>query len=450
MRAILHHPDAGILSAAAGLLAVALLAGMAQPAVFAVALAGAVAAGLLFLAFSFPTKATVLWLLITGMSLEMTLHDLIGDAAFQPTIAVVKGTGLVLAGVCALRFGIRTDMLNPAWAFLAIFLAGLTEGLHPGLTVMDSLRSAIGSVAPFMFAFCRLPRDWPSSVLRAVRWCPVVAVGASLPLGLAGVRPIFIDSGGLRLAGLGHPAFLASVCLPAVYACLIALCQSGRRGDLALLAVNATILLLTGARAPLAYAAAVSGISLATIRSAAFSARIRLSLLLGCAALLPVALLLAGDLSDIRVFNLFGGHEATNLSGRNLLWPAFEHAARSAPWFGWGLGAGNLVIPSTGPIARELHTWAAHNEYLRLSVEGGALGRLLLVGLFVGWVLVHTRTLGAAERRIMRLAFLAVAAHAVTDNLLISTPACVMFAFATAVFADGKARLTLPDSAPLA
>jgi hypothetical protein len=37
----------------------------------------------------------------------------------------------------------------------------------------------------------------------------------------------------------------------------------------------------------------------------------------------------------------------------------------------------------------------------------------------------------------MRLVFLAFACHAVTDNVLISTPACVFFAFAAAVFADG-------------
>ena len=35
----------------------------------------------------------------------------------------------------------------------------------------------------------------------------------------------------------------------------------------------------------------------------------------------------------------------------------------------------------------------------------------------------------------MRLVFIAFAGHAFTDNVLISTPACVMFAFATAVFA---------------
>jgi len=37
---------------------------------------------------------------------------------------------------------------------------------------------------------------------------------------------------GARLAGLGHPAFLAGVCLPAIYACLIQLYREGRGHDL--------------------------------------------------------------------------------------------------------------------------------------------------------------------------------------------------------------------------
>ena len=77
-----------------------------------------------------------------------------------------------------------------------------------------------------------------------------MAVVACIPLSVAGIRPLFVESGGARLAGLGHPAFLANVCLPAIYACLIQLYREGRRGDLLLLIVNGLILLLTGARAP--------------------------------------------------------------------------------------------------------------------------------------------------------------------------------------------------------
>jgi O-antigen ligase len=427
-----------LLCAAATLLTAMLVCGLVVPPVFGLLLAATVISGIAFLALCFPSGFCVAWLLITGMSLEMTAHDIIGDEAYQPVIAIVKGTEIGLGLLCALRFGPRLNPLCPAWAYLAMLIAGLVHGLRPGLTTMDSLRSAIGSVAPFVFCFCRIPRSWAEVMIQATKWCPILAVAACIPLSIAGIRPLFIDSGGARLAGLGHPAFLAGVCLPAIYACLIQLYRLGRRADLVLLVVNILILMLTGARAPFAYAVAVTGLSLITIRSQVFAARDRLLLLLTAAALLPLLALIAGGLGEVRLFNVLM-NETGNLSGRGLLWPSFEAAAAESPWFGWGTGAGNVVVPSDGRIAKILHTWAAHNEYLRIQVEGGAIGEALLMALFAGWVMVQTRDLRQSDRRIMRLAFLAFAGHAFTDNVLISTPACVMFGFATAVFARRNA-----------
>jgi hypothetical protein len=60
----------------------------------------------------------------------------------------------------------------------------------------------------------------------------------------------------------------------------------------------------------------------------------------------------------------------------------------------------------------------------------------LLIALFVAWVTSRTSRLRRLERLVMRLIFLTYAAHAATDNVLISTPACVFFAFVAAVFAE--------------
>jgi O-antigen ligase len=149
-----------------------------------------------------------------------------------------------------------------------------------------------------------------------------------------------------------------------------------------------------------------------------------------------LAVVLANDLSVVRLFNVLT-NEAGNLSGRDLLWPPFEQAAAASPWFGWGVGAGNAIIPPDSDLVRLMQTWTAHNEYLRILVEGGQFGRGLLIVLFVLWVVRHTRQLCRTDRVIMRLVFLAFAAHAYTDNVLIATTGCVFFAFATAVFARG-------------
>ncbi|HEY4042249.1 MAG TPA: O-antigen ligase family protein [Rhodopila sp.] len=430
----LARPDALIPAAAGGLLAVCLGLGLISPPSFGMALTASVAGAIGFVALCFPTGCCVAWLLVTGMSLEMAFNDIVGTETYQPVIAVVKGVEIGLGLLCLVRFGPKMDPLCPAWAFLAMTVAGLVHGLYPGMTAADSLRSTIGSVAPFVFCFVRVPLSWSEAIIRATKWCPLVAVAGGLALAAAGVRPLFVDSGGERLAGLGHPAFLAGVCLPAIYACLVQLYREGRRDDLLLLIVNFLILVLTGARAPAAYAVAVTGISLIAIRSRIFAAYDRQFLVLSGLAMVPVLILLVGDVGEIRLFNV-ALNETGNLSGRDMLWPSFESAASQSPWFGWGTGAGNAVISPEGRIAHRLHTWAAHNEYLRIQVEGGVFGEALLIALFAGWAFFHTRRLCSSDRVIMRLAFVALAGHAFTDNLLISTPACVMFAFATAVFA---------------
>ena len=99
----------------------------------------------------------------------------------------------------------------------------------------------------------------------------------------------------------------------------------------------------------------------------------------------------------VRLFHVLSD-EAGNLSGRELLWPPFEQAAAASPWFGWGVGAGNAIIPQDSELARMIGNWAAHNEYLRISVEGGQLGRALLIGMLVLWVARHTRGCAAPTR----------------------------------------------------
>jgi O-antigen ligase len=395
-------------------------------------LGAAAALGLAVLVWRHLIGFSVAWLLLAGISLEMTLHDLIAPSAYGATIAAVKAAQIGLAVLCALRYGPRLDVFNPSWAYLAIFATGLLHGLHPGLSVADSLRSLAGSIAPFAFFFSRPPRDWAGAMIRATRWIPLLSVAGGAALDIAGLRPLFIESGGARLAGLGHPAFLAGVCLAAVYACLIRLYRGGGRSDLALLGANFLILVLTGARAPLAYGVAVTAVTLAFIPAPSMPARKRWLLLLGAATLLPALALLDPALADIRLFNVLTT-DTTDLSGRDLLWPAFERAADQSYWLGWGLGAGNFIIPSNSEVAQLLRTWAAHNEYLRIEVEGGQIGRALLVAAFVLWAVRHTRRLPRAERQIMRLVFIAFAAHAVTDNILISTPASVLFSFVAAV-----------------
>lgn len=420
-----------------GFFAAAALTALLAPSLLWMLLCAAAAIGVVALVWRHIAAASALWLVLTACTLEMTLIDLIGPGAFEPTIAAVKASGLALALICAVRFGPRLDLFNPGWAYLAMFLTGLAHGLYPGLTTADSLRSLIGSAAPYAFCFSRPSRRWAQAVIRATQWAPLVSVCGGALLAVAGLRPLFVDSGGVRLAALGHPAFLASAALAACYASLIEFYRNGRSGDLAWLAANALILLLTGARAPLLYGCAVTLLTFAFVGSPAVPRQTRLVLLLIAGSALPIMLLCAQAFSDLRVFNLLLS-DAGDLSGRTILWPYFEDAAARSLWLGWGIGAGNVVVPRDSSVIPLMHTWAAHNEWLRMQVEGGQIGRALLVTLFVLWTWRHTRHLGSAECVIIRLAFVAFACHALTDNVLISTSASVLFTFCAAVFARGE------------
>jgi O-antigen ligase len=433
--AAIRFPSAASL-ALAGLLAVGTLIALAAPLVFWLLLVGVAALGVGFLAFRHAPVVCALWIVVTGCTLEMTLYDLIGPDAFQGTIAVVKGVGLALAAICVLRYGLRIDPLTPAFGFAAMFAVGLIHGLHPGLTAADSARSLAGSVAPFAFFWVRPSRDWACAIVKATQWAPLVCVGGGAALALAGTRPLFVDLGGERLAALGHPAFLAGVALAAIYASLIQLYREGRRRDLGLLICNGLILVLTGARAPLLYGATVVGLTLGFVPAPALARSSRHILLLAAAAALPPLAAAAGSLGGLRLFNALANY-ADSLSGREELWRLFEQAASTSPWVGWGVGAGNAVVPRDGDVMRFMHTIAAHNEWLRIDVEGGAVGLVLLVVLFVLWTWRHTVRLAGPERIIMRLAFVGFACHAFTDNVLISTPACLFFGLAAAVFARG-------------
>lgn len=422
-----------------GILLIAIVFAIGAPSLYWLLLEGVLAAAVLFLVLCYPVAFCVSWLIVTALTLEMTLNDLVGPAAFQATIAGVKGCGILLVIVCAFRYGTRWDPYSPAWGFGLIAATGLVHGLYPGLTATDSLRSLLGSASPYAFGFVRVPAAWARTIIRATIWCPPIAVMAGAGFAVAGLRPMFVDSGGWRLAGLGHPAFLAGICLPAIYAGLIEVWRDGRPRDRLMIVANLLILVLTGARAPLAYALAVGGMTVLTVPSRSVSSRDRFLVVTLAGLLLPVLMLLAGDLTTVRLFNVVA-NDAGNLSGRQYLWPAFEAAAAGSPWLGWGLGAGNVIISPASPIAQMLHTWAAHNEYLRMEVEGGQIGRTVLILLFGLWAWSNTRPLTASERRILRYAFVAFGAHAFTDNVLISTPSCVLFTFVIAVFARGRAE----------
>ena len=412
--------------------------GLLVPRAYLLALAAASAACLAALVLAFPVTATACWLLAVGTMPDMWLDQVAGLGA-PAVIAATKLAGLAVAGCCALRWGLRADPFNPAWAFAVMFAIGLAHGFPPYLTMGESLRSLLGSAAPFAFSCVCLPRRWSRTVAGVVPLVPGFAVLLGMAMAVAGMRPLF-GGDGLRLAGPGHPAFLAGFALAGVWASLLALFIGGRRRDLALLVLNLVILVLTGARAPLAIASVVILVALVAVPSAAFGARRRVGVGLAVAAGMLGLVLLSEVTGAVRILEVLRG-DAGGLSGRDLMWPYFSAAWDASPWVGWGVGAGKELVPVDAPLARLLGTNAAHNEYLRIGVEGGWVGLVMLVASFALWTWWHTRRLPVTERRLLRLIMAGIAVHAYTDNVLIATTASVLFAWVSAAFAGGAGAL---------
>lgn len=376
-----------------------------------------------------PRQAAILWILALETSPDSWLDRLAGMAQHETIIGLLKAFGLVLALAMALRHGLRRDRYNPAFAFAAMFLTGLAHGLYPGLTLLSSLRSLIGSASPFLFSFLRLPADFRAAVIRATFWGPLGAVGCGAVLAALGLDHMYVfEQGALRLGATGEPPFLAGFALIGVYAALVACAGSPNRAAIAALLVNLAIILLTGARMPLAIAS-FEILALLILQG-------RILLLAGAGAMAAGALLFSGWLGFLRVIDLTQLGEAASLSNRDMVWPYFQGAFLASPWLGWGVGAGKIIIPVTSQLNAVLGTNAAHDEYLRIGAEGGLFGLALLIALIALWVWRGSAPMAPAQRLMVRLIFIGFAIHSATDNTMIATTSSVFFIWASCIFAN--------------
>lgn len=423
-----------VIGGTAVLLAAACVASLVEPIALWAMFVGVALMAAAGLAVSFPVAACLGWFVLVATTPEMLIGDVVGGGSM--ILAGVKLLGLALVGVCMIRFGGAADPFNPGLAFVVMFAVSLAHGRAAGLDMDESLRSLIGSFAPFAFSWSRLSRSWSEAIIRATRWLPLILIGLGMLAQVAGIRPLLVSDNGWRLEATGHPAFLGGFTLAAVEACLLELLRDGRRAHLALLLVNLLILVATGARAPMAIGVAVTAIGIVAVPSKRFRLAPRVTLALVGACLLPLLVVAAGALSDVRLFNVLSS-EAGNMSGRDLIWPFFQDAWDKSPWLGWGVGAGKTVMPADSELVRLLGTTAAHDEYLRIGVEGGWLGVGVLIALFVAWTVWHTRRMAQPDRTVMRVVMVAFAVHAYTDNVLIATTSSVLFTWVSAVFARG-------------
>ncbi|WP_188899093.1 O-antigen ligase family protein [Caldovatus sediminis] len=361
--------------------------------------------------------------------------------------AVVKVMPFVLAAMLTVRYGFASAVNWPFLAFAAIAATSIVV-LPMGRVVdlPEMVRSFLGSTAPFVLAFAAAPRRLWSLLCKGVVAVPLVSAAVGVLYDLIGphfaVDPIYG-----RFQGMHSAPFLAGFVVTAIFACTLEYLRGFRPIWLVLGAANLLVLFATQARAPTTTVALFLLLVFIAARDRIFPLRRKADLVMG--GMLP-GLIVLGPAFLYALDRFIGSDGEFNYSGRDVIWPYFVDAIEARPLFGYGLGAGKLIVDPDDPQIRLIRSNAAHNEYLRLAVDAGVVGCAAIFAGIVAWIWGGTRRTARTERVVLRCALVAALFHAAFDNVLIATTGVVQFIWFTAAMARSRLEVrTAPGAAPL-
>ncbi|MBL6079835.1 O-antigen ligase family protein [Belnapia sp. T18] len=390
--------------------------------------------------YQFPLAIVVGLVMIYGLGVDIQLDGGMlasagGNAAAALGSAVVKVVPFALAAVLLLRYG-PTNAIN--WPFLAYTaIAAISIVVLPmgriG-TTGDMIRSFIGSTAPFVLGFCLAPKRIWTWIIRGATVVPLISAFGSLFTHLAGLYPAIDQLG--RFQGMHSAPFLAGFCETAIFAATLEYMRGFRPIWLIIAGLDLAVLLATQARMPLATVVIFLGIVFFFSNRHIFPLRRKVDLVMGGGV--PGLLLLSPVIAYAMQRFISQG---TDTSGRDLMWPYFLDAIENRPLFGYGLGAGKLLVDPDDPLIKLLGTTAAHNEYLRLSIDGGIIGCAAIFLSIIAWMWWGSRSLGARERLVLRAALLGFLLHSGFDNTLIASTSVMLFCVIGAILARGRAEV---------
>lgn len=387
--------------------------------------------------YQFPIAFVAVLVLTYGLALDIQLDSMTTAGAGGTTAvfgaAIVKVVPYALMAFLMLRYGISRAITWPVVTFGAI--AALSIAILPigqVVSMPEMIRSLIGSAAPFAVGLALAPRRVWTALIRGAVLVPIVSVLGAVFTEVIGFYPILSEAS--RLQGLHSPPFLAGFCVTAIIAATLEYLRGFRLRWLVLGGINLLILLGTQARAP--FAAIVLFLLLVFLFSGpqTFPLKRKVDLVMG--GMVPGTLLLGPAL--VYALNRFT-LDNDSLSGRDVIWPYFLDAIRTRPLFGFGLGAGKMIVDPEDPQIRLIRSNAAHNEYLRLSVDAGVIGCAAIFISIVAWVWGGTRRAPPADRLVLRCALAAALLHSAFDNTLIASTAVMQFSF----FAAALARIRI-------
>jgi O-antigen ligase len=396
--------------------------------------------GLAALAFyQFPRALAAVLILCIGLGLDIQT-DMMAGFGGSLGVVIVKMVPFALTGALVLRYGPTREVNWPFLTFVAI--AGLSIAILPigrVATNADMVRSLIGSTAPFALGFALAPRRVWTLIIRGAAVVPIISVLGSVVTTVAGIWPWF-DVGG-RFQGLHTPPFLGGFCVTAIFAATLEYLRGFRLQWLIIGGLDLAILMLTQARAPLMAVGLFLGIIFLFSNRQIFPLQRKVDLAMG--GMLPGLIAIGPALYF--AFNRIAGMSG-DMSGRDIIWPYFIEAIKARPFFGFGLGAGKLIVNPEDPMIRLLGSNAAHNEYLRLSVDAGIVGCAAIFLSIIIWIWGGANKAPPSDKLVLRAALLAALLHSGFDNTLIASTALMQFSFFYAAMA--RAKVDIREMAP--
>ena len=123
------------------------------------------------------------------------------------------------------------------------------------------------------------------------------------------------------------------------------------------------------------------------------------------------------------------GDGELQMSQRDQLWSFYLQEAMLRPLFGRGIGAGFVA----GEDWIKAPLIAPHNEYLHLLVIGGALGFALVIAGIILWYRQLLAVTSPNDREFLLALAPALAAYAITDNVLFYATALATFAYLSVI-----------------
>lgn len=254
-------------------------------------------------------------------------------------------------------------------------------------------------------------------LLKSFCFLPIVSVVLGTVYYFAFGRPLFYTewaSGMPRLQGSLIPAFLASLCITAVYSSFHAIYRIDRRYWY-LLIVNGLILVLTAARMALFLTAIIAFVTIFFGVKKNATLKVWSSIAMIFATLIFIAVF--GEVLVARMEN-------SGLNGRDVLWNYMNALSEKYKSFGIGLGHQYIMIPDK--ITNVTSTVAAHNEYIRLKLELGTVPFYIFISLYLGALVALINSKLCANRVELFVGFAAFMMNAFVANSFSSAYVFIM------------------------